>query len=141
MTMETKNRNWKKMVIVSFVAGIGMWIVGGLWHNLILPAVDNSIHPHHQGLGIVLIAYVILGLLMSYLYTLSFGDNKSWKNGVLIGVMVGVLWVFPHGLSMAATHGTSIIYEFKNTLYHVFEQGIGGVLVFWVFKVKSVLPV
>ncbi len=54
-----------------------------------------------------------------------------------MGIIIGILWVFPHGLAMAATHETSILYEFKNTLYHMIEQGIGGLIVFCVYNYST----
>lgn len=111
-----------------------MWIIGGLYHNLILPTINEKIHPHHEGLGITLIAYFILAFLMSHIYSLSNAKIDTPVRGAKLGVIIGILWVFPHGLAMAATHETSIEYEFKNTLYHMIEQGIGGLVVFYAYN-------
>lgn len=46
--------------------------------------------------------------------------------GAKFGALVGLLWVLPHGLAMAGAHGTSVVYVLKNSLWHVFEQGLGG---------------
>jgi hypothetical protein len=32
---------------------------------------------------------------------------------------------------MVTTHGTSIVYEIRNMFYHVVEQGIGGVIIYY----------
>lgn len=122
------------MITSSFLSGLVMWIVGGLYHNLILPAVDKQVHPHHEGLGITLIAYILLGLLMSYFYKDSRDNIDSLPKGIRIGTIIGVLWVFPHGLTMAAVHESSISYQIANAGYHVVEQAIGGVIVFVSFR-------
>lgn len=117
-------------------SGTGMWITGGLYHNLIMPAINENNHPHHEGLGITFIAYLILGFLITYFY-LNSKNPDSIKKGLFIGIIIGILWVFPHGLTMAAVHDSSISYELTNTLYHIFEQGIGGVIVFLTMKLKK----
>lgn len=132
--MDTKTKIYK-MILSSFISGLGMWFVGGLYHNLIMPAVHESVHPHHEGLGITFLAYLLLGFLMSYFYNNSKDTNSVYK-GVKIGAIVGVLWVFPHGLTMAAVHKSEISYQFTNTLYHILEQGIGGMLIYAIFKYK-----
>ena len=127
-------KNLFKMIVASFISGIGMWVVGGLYHNLIMPAIDKNMHPHHEGLGITLIAYILLGVLMSYFYLNSNDKNDSLLKGIKIGAIIGVLWVFPHSLTMAAVHESSISYQITNTIYHIIEQGIGGILIFVTFR-------
>lgn len=135
MTAEaTSKTQWKKILISTPACGIGMWIVGGLWHNLILPIFNKDIEAHHDGLGILLIAYFILAFLMAYLYSIIRSSSDSVPNGLMFGAIIGILWVFPHGLAMAGTHDTSIMYEIKNALYHVVEQGIGGIIISLIFK-------
>ena len=56
------------------------------------------------------------------------------KTLLKIGAIIGVLWVFPHGLTMAAVHESSISYQITNTMYHIIEQGIGGIIIFVTFK-------
>jgi hypothetical protein len=131
--MDTK-KNLYRMTIASFISGFGMWVVGGLYHNLIMPAVNENMHPHHEGLDVTLIAYILLGLLMSYFYLNSKDKNDSIAKGIKIGAIIGVLWVFPHGLTMAAVHESSISYQVTNTIYHIVEQGIGGIIIFVTFR-------
>ena len=118
-----------KILVSTLVTGFAMWVVAGLWHNLILPTFNKNIEAHHDGLVIMLIAYFILAFLMTYIYLCSIKNENAIINGLKIGIIIGILWVFPHGLSMAGAHNSSIIYEIKNTLYHMVEQGIGGVII------------
>jgi hypothetical protein len=131
--MDTKKYIFK-MIIASFVSGFTMWVVGGLYHNLIIPAVNENMHPHHEGLGITLVAYILLGLLMSYFYLNSKNSRDSISKGIKIGAIIGILWVFPHGLTMAAVHESSVSYQITNTIYHIIEQGIGGIVIFVTFR-------
>jgi len=126
----TQNTKPMRVLLSTLVGGFAMWFVGGLWHNLILPLINNNVEAHHDGLVIVLISYFVLAFLMSYIFSLSYQAGKSVViEGLKMGVVIGILWVFPHGLAMAGTHDTSIVYEIKNTLYHMIEQGIGGIVI------------
>jgi len=118
-----------KLLMATLISGFVMWIIAGLWHNLILPVFNKNIQAHHEGLGLMLIAYFILSFLMAYIYLLSYKGEKPIIEGLKIGVIVGILWVFPHGLAMAGVHNTSIFYEVRNTLWHIIEQGIGGIII------------
>jgi hypothetical protein len=128
----------KKLLLATLAGGLGMWVTAGLWHNMALPHLNKDIQPHHEGLGLMLIAYFILAGLMTYIYSLLNTSNERVFDGIKLGVIVGVLWVFPHGLAMAGAHDTSVIYEIKNTIWHMVEQGIGGVIVAFVYGKKSV---
>ena len=123
------NKKLKHVIIAALTGGFGMWVTAGLWHNLILPLVNKNVEAHHEGLGIMLIAYLILGIIMTYIYSLVYRGGKPIIEGLKIGIIIGILWVFPHGLTMAAAHDTSILYEIKNTVWHMVEQGIGGIII------------
>lgn len=120
----------KKFIFAAVASGFGMWVVAGLWHNLVMPALYKDTHATHEGIGIMLIAYMVLGLLMAYIYPVGYKGGKPVHEGLRFGIIIGILWVFPHELAMAGAHeGKSIIYVFKNALWHMFEQGIGGIIV------------
>ena len=124
--MKTKPFKFTLSVIAS---GLVMTVMAGVWHNLVLPTFDSSIKAHHDGILIMFIAYFILAGLMTYLFNLIEKDNKIVLTGLKAGILVGILWVFPHGLVMAGAHDTSILYEIGNTLWHMVEQGAGGVII------------
>jgi hypothetical protein len=118
-----------KFVLSTLLGGFGMWVTAGLWHNLILPKIDSSVQAHHDGLALMLISYFILASFIAYIYSISYKGGKSVIEGLKIGVVIGILWVFPHGLTMAGAHNTSIAYEINNAMYHMVEQGIGGIII------------
>ncbi len=118
-----------KYFLTTLLSGLSMWIAAGLWHNLLLPAIDKNVEAHHEGIGILLIAYFILAFLMVYLFEITQKKHHHIYEGLRIGIFIGILWVFPHGLAMAGAHNTSIFYEIKNTIWHIIEQGIGGIVI------------
>lgn len=126
--------NTLRLTLATISSGLIMWIIAGLWHNLILPGINENIHPHHEGIFIMLIAYFILAFLMTLLFAMIFNKSNPLTLGIKLGIIVGILWVFPHGLAMAGIHETSILYEVKNALWHLFEQGIGGITIALFFR-------
>lgn len=124
-----------KSIVAAIATGFGMWIVAGLWHNLIMPTLYTDTHATHEGIGIMLIAYLVLAFFMVYLYTQIHYDKNPIKEGFKLGMVIGILWVFPHELVMAGAHeGKSISYVFKNALWHMIEQGIGGMIMGLIFR-------
>ena len=140
MKFETPAGFWKflklkpvKFLLSSLIGGFGMWVIAGLWHNLILPGIDSRVQAHHDGLALMLISYFILAFFIAYIYSISYKGGNLVIEGLKIGVVVGIVWVFPHGLTMAGAHNTSITYEINNAIYHVVEQGIGGIIIASIF--------
>lgn len=131
--------NMKKFVLATVVGGFGMWVLSGLWHNLIVPAFYSETGATHEGIGILLVAYLVLSLLMAYMYPLVYEGGRPIIEGLKFGMVIGVLWVFPHELAMAGAHGDSISYVFKNAAWHLVEQGVGGIIIGFVYgRVQAV---
>ncbi len=130
MEKTSMRKKFAQIIIASFSSGFLMWVVAGLWHNLILPSVNDKIEAHHEGLGVMLVSYIILAMLMTFFFiTSKKSKNTRISEGFKIGAIIGILWVFPHGLAMAGAHNTSIVYEIKNGIWHIVEQGIGGIII------------
>ncbi|MFC1512166.1 hypothetical protein ACFL5H_03110 [Candidatus Latescibacterota bacterium] len=126
--------NVKRLTLATLLGGFGMWVIAGLWHNLILANLYRDVHAQHEGIGLLLIAYFILALLMSYMYPFGYKGGSPLKEGLRFGVLIGLLWVFPHSLAMVAAHGdNTIAYVIKNSLWHIVEQGIGGIFIAFIF--------
>jgi DMSO/TMAO reductase YedYZ heme-binding membrane subunit len=124
----------KKLVISTLASGFVMWVTAGLWHNLIMANLYKDVTEKHEGIGILLIAYFILALLMTYIYTRFYKKESPIKDGILLGALFGIIWVFPHQLAMAAAHGEPLLYVFKNGIWHIVEQGIGGLIIGVIYK-------
>lgn len=119
-----------KLAVVAAITGLVMWVVAGLWHNLVLPKLDAAHDAHHRGLGIMLAAYVILGGLMTGLYHRTRRGRDTRRpalGGAVFGGMIGVLWVFPHELALAGAHQSPLLDVVENASWHAIEQGSGGI--------------
>jgi hypothetical protein len=120
----------KKLVIATMAAGISMWLLAGLWHEILMDKFyKGETEATHEGTGIIFLAYIVLGILMAYIYPLGYKGGKPTIEGLRFGLIIGLLWVFPHELVMAGAHGDSIFYVIKNALWHMIEQGLGGIII------------
>jgi hypothetical protein len=120
----------KQFLLATVASGVAMWMLAGVWHQVVAATFyKKETHASHQGIGIIFVAYLLLAALMIYLYSVIGTDAGPILTGLKVGVLVGILWVFPHELAMAGAHGKSITYVFRNATWHVAEQGMGGVVV------------
>ncbi len=130
--------NIKKFILAIIAGGATMWVVAGIWHNLIMANLYKDIHAEHEDIALLIIAYLILSMIMSYLYPLFNKLENRVLNGLLFGCIIGLLWIFPHELAMAGAHGTSVLYVIKNGAWHMVEQGIGGIVIALVFGHENI---
>jgi len=122
--------NMKKITLATLGSALTMWLVAGLWHEVIMAEFYAcATHGSHEGRGIILIGYIILAGLMAYLYPLLDKTGRPLIEGIRFGAIIGLLWVLPHGLVMAGAHGDPIPYIFLNAAWHIVEQGIGGIVI------------
>lgn len=126
--------NFKSLILSSFVGGVVMWGVAGVWHEVAAASFfAERLGGEHQGVGMILVAYLILALLMAYLFPRVASTGKPLVEGIKFGALIGLLWVLPHGLVTAAAHGEPLMYEFQNAAWHLIEQGIGGITIAFIY--------
>jgi len=116
----------------AFAGAVAMWLLAGLWHQVVAKKLyegDTRAHGSHEGIGIIFLAYLVLGSLMAYLYSLVYAGGPPIVSGLRFGVLMGLLWVFPHELTMVGAHGKSLTYVLKNAAWHLIEQGVGGIVI------------
>lgn len=119
-----------KAVIAALVGALAMWITAGLFHEVVALHFANGLPAApHENVGVILIAYTLLSVLMTFFLRHTRTAANPLLHGAIIGMVVGVLWVFPHTLSLAAAHGEPLLPVVGNAVWHVFEQGLGGVVI------------
>jgi hypothetical protein len=120
----------KRFVLAALAGGVTMWLLAGLWHELIMAKFyARETQATHEGTGIIFVAYMVLSTLMVYLYSRLSRGGRPAVEGLRFGIVIGLLWVFPHELAMAGAHGDSISYVLKNAAWHMVEQGAGGIII------------
>jgi len=127
--------NYKTLLKASLVSAVIMWMVAGVAHEILFEQFfADASHEGHKGPAVIFIAYCILALIMSYLFSICPRGQRWVVDGMKFGALMGVLWVFPHGLAMAAAHSQSISHELINGVWHIFEQCLGGLVIAYYFK-------
>ncbi|OGH04718.1 MAG: hypothetical protein A2600_02875 [Candidatus Lambdaproteobacteria bacterium RIFOXYD1_FULL_56_27] len=127
--------NVKQQFGAALASAVVMMLTAGLWHEVIMAHFyEAETGAKHEGTGLILVSYLILGGLMSYFYRPNRIKTGTILQGLWFGALMGVLWVFPHELAMAGAHSEPLGYVFKNGLWHVVEQGVGGVVISWIYS-------
>ncbi len=124
--------NLKKFTPAALAGSVAMWLLAWLWHMLLVPGfyAANDEAAHHDGLGLIVLAYLLLGALMAYMYPIGYKGGRPVLEGLRFGLLIGLLWVLPHALVRAGAHGgDSISYVLINSAWHLIEQGAGGVII------------
>lgn len=137
--------NLKKLLIGALVASAVMFLLGFLWHTVLMTdfyqsssgevgAVDRE-NPmvFYIGLG-----YLSLGLVMAYIYPKGAEGDNHIMDGIKFGVIMGFLWIVPHSSVLyGATIVTSKTAVFVDGLYHMVEGAIGGILIAMVYGKRN----
>jgi len=124
----------KKYSLIVFLASLSMWLFAGIIHEIIFEKFFKShAGAAHEGTIIIFIAYLVLTLLMTYIFTkLKIGTNLLIE-GLKFGGLIGLLWVFPHELALAGAHDKPLLYVFANAVIHIVEQGFGGLVIAFLY--------
>ena len=122
--------------------GAVMWLVGGLWHALIMEdfyAANSAATGYGEPrMLFIILGYAILGVLMAYIYPKGYAGGGGIGEGLRFGVIVGILWTLPHGVVM---HGVQLGATGKlilvDVVWHMVEQGIGGIAIALIYGLHS----
>jgi len=122
------------IIKAGLLSAVAMWIVAGVAHEIVFVSFfADATHASHQGPALIFVAYVLLASMMAYLYALLPKSDNYLIDGLKFGVFIGILWVFPHGVAIAAAHGKSLTHEVLNGAWHMVEQAIGGLVIAQVY--------
>ena len=132
-----------KKCLTAWIAGfLAMFILSGIWYMLIMEDFykTNCYIPARENPMMLYIAlgYLILALLMTYLYSMSYKEGSPTKEGLRFGVLIGMLWVLPNGLVLyGATHSGTRLLILVDTVWHLIEEGVGGIVIASIYGRKS----
>ncbi|MFC2103340.1 hypothetical protein ACFLSS_02810 [Bacteroidota bacterium] len=115
-----------------------MWLLSGLWHVLIM----GDYYSKRQAIAepnmlFIILAYAILALLMTYIFPQGYKGGAPLKEGLRFGATMGLLWILPLGVIMHAVQGTSGKLILIDSLWHVVEQGVGGIVIAYIYGLKK----
>jgi hypothetical protein len=137
--------NFKKCTMAAIGSLVVMFLLSYVWHRLLMAGLymDESgaldvCHRPEPYIPSIAVGYAVLASIMAYLYPKGVeGDNKL-MNGIRFGAIMGVLWILPLQLVFnGVLTGFSIKVIAIDTAWHVIEQGIGGVIIAYVYGMKD----
>ena len=138
--------NLKKCLMAAAASLVVMFVLSFLWHKVLMSSIympDAGImtttwFKAEPDIPLIILAYTILAILMSYIYPKGIeGDNKL-MNGLRFGAVIGLLWVLPYQVVLhAVTNITSLKTTAMDAVWHMAEQGIGGIIIAYIYEMKD----
>jgi hypothetical protein len=131
----------KKFSMATVGGFFAMFIPGGLWHMLIMKdfydkySADSALA--EPNILFIILGVLILSALMAYMYPQGYKGGSPFKEGLRFGVVIGLLWILPINVIMIGAMGTSITLVVVDALYHMVGQGIGGIVIGYIYGSKS----
>jgi len=130
----------KKMLLAFIASFVAMFLLAFAWHQPIMGEwyADNvGLVPTARTEPIVwmiALGYAVLAFMMSYIYPKGMEGGSPLMEGFKFGALMGILWVIPHsivlyGVTMANSRDLVIV----DGLWHIVEQGIGGVIIAYIY--------
>jgi hypothetical protein len=130
--------NGGKLLLAALVAFVAMFLVGSLWHMVVMADfyAERAPGPMREDplLWSLALGLAVLALLMAWIYPKGYQGGSHVVEGAKFGAIIGVLWILPlqlvlHGL----LEGTTLTLTFVDVPWHIVEQGIGGALIGFVY--------
>ncbi len=136
--------NFKKFTLSFILSGIVMCLLAYVWH-MVYPGESLYANPDFYGaqgdinraeplIQYILLGYLFLAVFMAYTYPKGYEGGSLLSEGFKFGAIIGLVWVIPHGIVLygvqGLTSGMAIIYD---GLWHVVEQGIGGIVIAYIY--------
>ena len=127
----------KKCVFATIAAAIVMVLLAGLWYEILMkdwyadhPGMSELILRAKPLLLYIGLGYLVLAALMAYIYPKGIEGTNKVINGLKFGALMGLLWIFPiHLVLYGVTEVFSLSVIGVDTLWHIVEQGIGGLII------------
>ena len=121
----------KKMILACVTGFLVMFLLAGLWHELIMSDLyDMPTSREEPLMGFIALAFFILALLMAYLYPKGYSGGSPAAEGLKFGVVIGLMWTLPLGLILyAVSKDSSLNMVIVDALWHLVEEGAGGVAI------------
>ena len=108
----------KKLFLAAIAGAVTMFVVGGLTHLVIfkdlLLSLKGSVVDINRPeplLPVTILALIILGLIMSYMYPKGVEGNDKIMQGLKFGVIISLLWFLPCNLNRAISEFSRLYYK------------------------------
>ena len=125
--------NTKKFILASLAGGIVTFLLGGLWHAIILADFYET---HSAALArpepnmiMVALGSLVIAVLMAYTYPIGYKGGSAVKEGFRFGALVGLIWVLPVSLIFSGVWNYPLVAVIVDSAWHIVEQGVVGIVI------------
>lgn len=135
--MKTKN-----FILAWFSAFVVCFALGYAWHEYFMADfyIEHSERLRNPAIDIRVfaVAYIIVTFLMTFLYTNWQKSKRPLIDGLLLGLVTGLLWSLPAPLiDVAYGVGVSLGGIFIDSGWQMLEEGVGGAVMAWSYQYLS----
>ncbi len=133
--------NAKKFILAGISAFVVMFLLSGIFHQVLAGDFYRSLPfgTDEPNMAYLAVAYVLITLIMTYMYPKGVEESGSKiTQGLKFGALMGLMYAGPMNfILLAISPETPSIYPFVECGWHMVEQGIGGIVLAYVYKLPA----
>jgi len=124
----------KKMIGAWLGGFVAMFLLGYVWHEMIISGynamqyADVMRSMEEFSIIHILIGYLILTFMMSYIYPLGNKGGPFLKEGLRFGIILGLLYTLPRAFIYAGVYEMPLGANLLDAAYHIVEMAVGGIV-------------
>ncbi len=127
----------KKLLTAWISSFIVMFSLSGLWYMILMSDYYNeqytAIERAAPLFAWIVLGYLVLSFLMTYIYPLGYKGNSPMKEGLRFGFFMGLIIALPMGLIYHAVYTFPLSGTLIDIIYQVVEKTIGGGVIGFVY--------
>ncbi len=111
------------------------------WHRVLMSLFYEMYAPsnarYEPSMGWIFAGIAVLTALMAYMYPKGYEGGSPLKEGLKFGLLIGLLWRLPYGLIELGVFEIPPIGFFVDAAWHLVEEGIGGIVIGFIYGRSS----
>ncbi len=129
--------NVKKLILASLGGGVVTFLLGGLWHAIILADFyethSAALARPEPNMMMVALGSLVIAVLMAYTYPIGYKGGSAVKEGFRFGALVGLIWVLPVSLIFSGAWNYPLVAVIVDSAWHIVEQGVVGIVIAFIY--------
>ena len=125
--------NAKKLILASLAGGVVTFLLGGLWHAIILADFyethSAALARPEANMMMVALGSLVIAVLMAYTYPIGYKGGSAVKEGFRFGALVGLIWVLPVSSMCSGVCNYPLVAVIVDSAWHIVEQGVVGIVI------------
>ncbi len=133
--------NGKKWFLSGLASFAVMFSLSGLWYMVLMSGFyqrqSGALMREQFNFLFIVLGYIVLAFLMSLIYPAGYKGGSPAKEGLRFGVVIGLVAWFTTNLILHAVWKNTLAAALVDSVWHVVEQGIGGIVIALVYGKSS----